>query len=245
MKICPSCLCRIDNSEAVQCPGCGQQLNNALPEANQIIGGLSRPKQPLTIDLAVTLDRTDSSRQFQDGIPKTLELVVRGIEQRVTDFRIFLCSHGDLDEGQTTILHTDGGSSDQAIEDIKQIQFQGGGDVKEHHLDAIEYLMNTIPWKALPGRSRSAILGIMTADTKPAKSGLSAAELGQQIYQRGISLYMVCEPTPTLYELARAAKGLIFPISVAPNPAELEIIAAQLTASITQPAGTGNTVPLA
>lgn len=242
--LCPACSCQFSDASASHCPSCGSQLNHTTPIPSPIVAGLVRPKLPISVDLAVTVDRTDSSSLFRDGIPKTLELVVRGIEKRVSDLRVFLFSHGDLDEGQNVVLHTDGGTSDQAIADARQIQYSGGGDPFEHHLDAIEHVLQRTPWNAQPGKSRSAILAFMTADTKPRRSGLSAIELGQQIQAQGISLYLVCEPTPTLYELLKSAGGLMFPISVNPDPADLELIAGQLAVSISQPMVAGTTLPL-
>ena len=244
MTLCPACSHVIADPAAVACPACGTSQGRPAPSPAPVFPGLVRPKLPLSVDLAITVDRTASSLQFQDGIPVVMESVLRGIEPLVTGMRVFLYTHGDLDEKQDTVLMTDGGSPDQALADLKQIRYEGGGDPKESHLDAIEHVAEGILRNATPGASRTALLAIMTADSKPCRSGRSASELGEWIRKQGIRLYTVCEPTPTLYQLVKSAGGLMFAISVTPNRSDFQIIAAQLTASITQPAPGGKTIPM-
>jgi hypothetical protein len=196
------------------------------------------------VDLATTVDRTGSSEHFQTGIPKTYEVIVSQVAAKARSVKCWLASHGDLDEGQDFIIHTDAGTPEQAIEDIKKIAYGGGGDLPEHHLDAIEALLGRVPWAADPSRARGAILAFMTDDTKPAKSGIGPSELGKQIKDKGLLLYLVCQPTAYLQELANAAGGLVFEITNSPDPAELQKIAAQLAASIVATVASGSTVPM-
>jgi hypothetical protein len=196
------------------------------------------------VEVAATVDRTGSSKSFEVGIPLTFETIVRQLAAKARSVKCWLASHGDLDEGQDFVVHTDGGTPDQAIADIKKISYGGGGDAEEHHLDAVESLLNKVPWTANPARARGAILAFTTADSKPARSGISACDLGAEIRRRGILLYLVCEPTPTLHDLVKSAEGLMFQITNSPNPAELQKIAAQLAASIVATVATGGTVPL-
>lgn len=239
---CPSCQLELDPAVSV-CPSCAYRIDGTsnpltlLPQPPA-----RRPKIQVEVDLAVTVDRTGSSKAFATGIPRTFELVVGQLAGKARTVKVWLQSHGDLDEGQEHILHTNGGTPDAAVADIQQIVFDGGGDPPEHHLDAIEALLDQLPWTADPLRARGAILAFMTADTKPARSGVSAAALGQAIRDNGVLLYLVCEPTPTLQELVTAAGGLLFPITNNPDPTELQVIAAQVAASITQAAATGGTV---
>jgi len=174
----------------------------------------------------------------------TAKLVLELVGARARNVKCWVQSHGDLDEGQEFVLHTDGGIPEQAIEDIRKIIYGGGGDPPEHHLDAIENLLGTVPWTADPTRARGAILAFMTADAKPTKSGVTARQLGQELQHRGVLLYLVCEPTPTLLELVGAARGLTFQISNSPDPSELQRIAAQLAASIVATVASGSTVPM-
>lgn len=244
MTNCPSCQTPI-TSTSDTCPSCGWRFNtDSGTIRSTMIRPNARPKIQCEVDLAVTVDRTGSSEKFQTGIPMTYELVVSQLVAKASSVKCWLASHGDIDEGQEFVIHTDAGSPEQAIEDIHNISYGGGGDPPEHHLDAIESLLTNIPWTADPTRARGAILAFMTADTKPTKSGISAYELGKKIKEMGILLYLVCEPTPTLYELASAADGLVFQISNNPDPTELQSIAAQLAASIVATVGSGGTVPM-
>lgn len=244
MLYCPSCQTQVGDSVAV-CPSCGWRFNTSAGKLGpSIVRPATRPKIQCEVDIATTVDRTGSSERFQAGIPLTYETIVSQVKAKARSVRCWLASHGDLDEGQQFIIHTDAGTPEQAVEDIKKITYGGGGDPPEHHLDAIEALLGRVPWTADPNRARGAILAFMTADTKPAKSGLSAAAIGKQIRDKGILLYLVCEPTPTLHELASAAEGLMFQISNSPNSVELQKIASQLAASIVATVAAGGTVPM-
>lgn len=245
MMYCPSCQSQVDVSTDV-CPSCGWKFNTSASKPGPlIVRPAARPKIQCEVDLAASIDRTGSSERFQTGIPLTYEMIVLQVQAKARKVKCWVASHGDLDEGQDFIIHTDAGTPEQAIEDIKKISYGGGGDPPEHHLDAIESLLNRVPWTADLSRARGAILAFMTADSKPAKSGISAADLGKQIKDKGILLYLVCEPTPTLQELASAAEGLVFQISNNPDPAEMQKIAAQLAASIVATVASGGTVPMA
>ncbi|MBN1516001.1 hypothetical protein JXA32_05485 [Candidatus Sumerlaeota bacterium] len=204
----------------------------------------SRPKIQCEVDLAVTVDRTGSSERFQSGIGAAYEIIASQVAAKARDVKCWVQTHGDLDEGQEIIMHTDAGTPEQAIDDIKKISYGGGGDPPEHHLDAIESLLDRVPWTADPSRARGAIVAFMTADTKPAKSGVSAGDLGMLIKDKGILLYLICEPTPMLQELADLAEGLVFQISNDPDPDELQRIAEQLAASIVVTVSSGGTVPM-
>jgi len=244
MMHCPSCQAQVDASANV-CPSCGWRFNMSSGKLSpSIVCPATRPKIQCQVDLAATVDRTGSSECFQVGIPKTYEMIVSQVKAKAREVNCWLGSHGDIDEGQDFIIHTDAGTREQAIEDIKKIYYGGGGDISEHHLDAIESLLNRVPWTDDLTRARGAIIAFMTADTKPAKSGVSAASLGKQIKDKGILLYLVCELTPTLNDLASAAEGLVFQISNNPDPSEIQKIAAQLAASIVATVASGGTVPM-
>lgn len=242
--MCPSCQSQVDASADV-CQTCGWRFNTGAGASGpSLVRPAARPKIQCEVDLATTVDRTGSSERFQTGIPKTYEMIVKQVSAKARSVRCWVASHGDLDEGQDFVIHTDGGAPDQAIQDVKQIVYGGGGDPPEHHLDAVESLLNKVPWTANPGRARGAILAFLTADTKPAKSGISPSELGAEIKRRGILLYLVCEPTPSLNDLVNAAQGLMFEIANNPDPAELQKIAGQLGASIVATVASGSTVPM-
>ena len=244
MTYCPSCQTEVDTSVDV-CPSCGWRFNTTGAKPGPtLVRAATRPKIQCKVDLAVTVDRTGSSEPFQKGIPATFEIIASQVKAKAREVACWVASHGDLDEGQDFIIHTDAGSVEQAVEDIKRISYGGGGDPPEHHLDAIESLVARVPWTADPSSARGAVVAFMTADTKPAKSGVSATALGKLIKDKGLLLYLVCEPTPSLQELATAAEGLVFQITNNPDPAEMQRIASRLSASIIATVASGGTVPM-
>ena len=242
VRECPSCKSEVDVQFDV-CPTCGHAFQSANPVLKSIVQGAARPKIQVEVEIATTVDRTGSSERFKSGIPMTFEMILNLVTAKARSVRCWVQSHGDLDEGQDFILHTNGEAADQAILDVKRISYGGGGDPPEHHLDAVENLMKTTPWSCDP-TSRGAILAFMTSGSKPAKSGISARELGEEIARQGMLLYLVCEKTPELAQLSGAANGLMFEISNNPDPRDLQRIAAALAASIVQTVKSGSTVPM-
>jgi hypothetical protein len=245
MTVCPSCQTQVDVSKSAGCPFCGWRFNAAVGARGlSIVRPATRPKIQCEVDLAIAVDRTGSSMRFQKGIPMTAGIILNQVSAKARTVKCWVQSHGDLDDGQEFVLHTDSGTPEQAIEDMKMISYGGGGDPKEHHLDGIENLLKTVPWTADLTRARGAILAFLTADTKPTKSGITPSQGGDEIKDRGVLLYLVCEPTPTLLKLAEAASGLMFQISNNPDHSELQRIAAQLAASIIATVASGDTVPM-
>ena len=241
---CPSCQHRME-SVADMCPLCGWSFAMQLPSQGQsLVRPAERPKLQCEVELAITIDRTGSSQTFQTGIAKTCGIILKQGAVKARSMRCWVASHGDLDKGQAFIIHTDGGTPEQALADVEGIVYGGGGEPPEHHLDAVESLLNSVPWTADASRARGAIIAFTTSDTKPARSGITAAELGAAIRERGILFYLVSEITPTLLELATAAEGLVFRIRNDPDPVELQRIAAQVAASIVATVASGGTVPM-
>lgn len=244
MRYCPTCQKEMNGATDL-CPDCGHRFVGATGNREfSIVKPAVRPKIQCDVELGVTVDRTGSSTEFAGGIPATVEIILRQVASKARHVTCYVQSHGDLDELEDFVLHTDGGTCEQAIHDIRGIHYCGGGDPEESHLDALENLLNTIPWTADPARARGAILGFMTDDTKPARSGNSARAVGAEIKSRGLLLYLVCEPTPTLHDLVEGASGLMFQISNSPDPADLQQIAGSLAASIVASVASGSTVPM-
>jgi hypothetical protein len=242
-KSCPSCQAEVKKSSGT-CNVCGWSFTDALQKTNLVVRPAVRPKIQTEIELAFAIDRTGSSLQFATGIPKIANLILEQIEEKARKVTCRVQTHGDQDEGQMPILVIEDATVDQAIEEIKKITYEGGGDPAEHHLDGIEHLLNTTPWSLDPSRSRGAILAFLTADSKPSTNGASPSEIGQKIKEQGILLYLVCQPTKILRELVEAAEGLMFEITNKPDPEDLQRIASQLAASIVSTIGSGATAPL-
>lgn len=242
MQLCPSCQTYIDESLR-SCSKCGYNLEPAsnqdsYADSNSKGGQLivhqgRRPKLPVHVYLAVTIDRTESSKEFEKGIPESFITIAKIVEAKARKVSFYVATHGDRDEGQEFMILSHDVGKDQAISDVNDIVFAGGGVPHEHHLDALESLIEQIPWGA--GHDiRSAAIAFMTADSKPATSGRSPEEIGDLFKQRGIELYLVCQPTPTLHSVVKAASGLLFKISNNPDVGELQSIAANIAKSITQ-----------
>lgn len=247
MTNCPTCSTHVDPSTTNNCPACGTDLAAGLGAAiigPGVVRAGARPKVQCEVVVAYALDRTDSGGRFQAGVNQIVEIISKQVAAKAREVKVYVQTHGDLDEGQLPVLLTDGDFVGQAIQDVRSIVFNGGSDPPEHHLDAIENMVNTIPWPTTHDRSRAAIIALLTADTKPARSGVTAQQLGDAIKSSGILLYLICEPTPTLYELAQAASGLLFEITNSPDPAALEAISAQLSASIIASIAKGGTLPM-
>lgn len=243
-KACNQCQQLLDAS-ASTCPHCGATCAaGTLVRATMTRAVARRPKLPVHVVMATTVDRTGSSSNFARGIPKSFEIIARQLEAKARSCEHTVTSHGDLDEHEPIVVLTDRGTPEQAIRDVRSITYGGGGDPEEHHLDAIEGLVGAVAWPLDPRSGRGCILGFMTADSKPLRSGQTPRQLGEAIRAKGLLLYLICEPTPSLEELAQAAGGLLFEISNDPDPVKLQEIANKVPASIAASVAAGSTVPM-
>ncbi|MCD4656248.1 MAG: hypothetical protein K8S87_01775 [Planctomycetes bacterium] len=211
-----------NNSESIDNKEMSQQNDETLDSSTK------------TLNLGLCIDRTGSSEQFQQGIYSCCKQIFEVIEQEFADIRCWMQSHGDLDYSEDIILHTDGDSPQQTLDDIRQITFEGGGDPHETHLDGIENLFRIVPWATNPANTMSAVIVFLTSETKPSKSGISAKELGAEVERMGITLCLICKPTPTLYKLCRSAKGFMFPITSSPSTEDIEQISTNIPKILTQ-----------
>ena len=247
-KKCPSCqkevpvavkTCKFCNWQFRKATKATKAAKPAKPKIKPV-----RVKNPGTLELAIAIDRTGSSEQFQQGIYTACETIFKQLQAKVANINCWLQSHGDLDYAEIPILHIDAGTAEQVLDAIKSIEFDGGGDPPEHHIDGIQNLLNTVPWTANSTKARAVMICFLTADSKPAKSGITAEQLGAEIKNLGILFYLVCEPTPILVKLVKAASGLMFRISNNPDKQELNGIAQQVGGSITATVGKGDTVAM-
>lgn len=202
-----------------------------------------RAKQPVQLDLAIQIDRTGSSSAFAKGIQTFTDVLFTALNNKVASLNVILGSHGDLEFDEPFVLHLDGGDADQAREEISRLKFDGGGDWPETHLDGIAEMSRCAPWSPLP-YARKAMVGIINAETKPTRCGLSAHDLGQQLKEAGVLFYLVCEPTQTLGQLVQAANGLTMPISNEPDRDEIQRAASLIGKSISASISAGTTIPL-
>ena len=138
---CPICQQPAGDPAAKKCDNCGAPLD-AAAAVHSVAGSVRRNKIAVRLDLAVTNDRTGSSKQFETGIPNMFEMILKHITPKAQELRLWLQTHGDKDEGQHEVLLTDAGTPEQALQDLRGVTYGGGGAPPENHLDAIEHLMN-------------------------------------------------------------------------------------------------------
>ncbi|MDO9016920.1 MAG: hypothetical protein Q8S73_20355 [Deltaproteobacteria bacterium] len=255
---CPSCRQPLAPAATQSCPRCGEQLPSAVdappmearlvPGAQtsrlaHVIAGSRRPRVPVKVQLAVDVDRTASSAPFRLGIHGNVTAILAAIEPRVGELTTWVFSHGDEDYGQRPVLHLSGGSSTEAVAAVTAIDFEGGGDPPEHHLDGVEFALKNLPI-ASDRQTRAALVCFCSSDTKPARTGRSARAIGEDLRRRGIITCIVAEPVAELRALCEAAEGEFITISATPTPTDMERVAGRVSASIMASLTAGGTLPM-
>ena len=241
-RICPSCDARLSMSQSA-CPNCGSVITD-LPAP--VCRSVVRPRQrrmPLRLQSAIQIDRTGSSLAFERGIHLACKLYLNELDAHVSEVRVSVGSHGDLDYGEAHIMHLEAGSPENALRAVESIVFEGGGDAPEHHLDGIATMARQVPWSH-DGLTRKAMIALVNDRTKPAQCGMTPQQIGSQIKSRGSLFYLVCEPDDDLEALATAAGGLVMPICNDPDANELKRAAAMVSRSLTATITSGGTVPM-
>ncbi|MBL8820128.1 MAG: hypothetical protein JNL58_29160 [Planctomyces sp.] len=233
--------------ESLQDPieGSSAGFNSETHSTATLIPQPRRRKVQVRAEIGITVDRTASSKSFEIGIRECIRLILENVQKRAGEVVVYLQSHGDLDEGQEIVLHSDGVSVEQACKDLAGIEFAGGGDPAEHHLDAFEALALNVPWTSDPSVARGVVIGFMTADSKKATSGRSSSQIGRLMKHTGLTTLLVCEPDcPRLARFADAAEAERIPINNSPTADDLAPIVQQIAASIAQTLNRGDTTPM-
>ncbi len=185
---CNGCQKLVTPGDDGRCPACGATAAPG-PAASSApsftVRPAARPKVTPVVEIGITADRTASTAAFAQGVKKSLPLILGPVKERARGVTVWLQTHGDRETGQDEVLLTDSGTPDQAMADAETIVYEGGGDLPEHHLDAVETLHNRIPWNPDPAVARGALIAITTDDSKPAHSGRSAEEIGGRSRRAG------------------------------------------------------------
>jgi hypothetical protein len=178
------------------------------------------------------IDKTGSTGAFANGVPLATKLILDPISAKARQTKVYVHTGGDLDYDEQCVLLCDGVAAEEGIAAVDRITYQGGGDALETHADSVETVLATTPWEPDAKTWRNAFVAFLTADSKPARSGVTPAQLGAALKSRGILTYLVAEDYPFARQLAEAAEGLFFPISNNPDPAQMQQIAAGISQSI-------------
>jgi hypothetical protein len=101
-----------------------------------------------------------------------------------------------------------------------------------------------VPYSMDNHHTRGAFVAFLTDETKPDRTSATAEEIGKAVRAKGLLFYLVCQKTPTLDALVRAAGGLDIAITNNPGRAELESAAAQVSASLVATIGAGGKDPM-
>jgi len=231
----------------IQCLHCGgnpwQQVTTSTLTP---IPTLAKKKIPCRVLFGLDIDRTDSAIPFRNAITiDTIPRVLRGVATKAAEVRVWIQSHGDHDYGEQEILHADGVSVEDALAELPNIPFAGGGDPRESHLEGLEHLLTTVPFTNNPQLERGVVVSFMTDESKPLRSGKSPTQLGLQFAQAGLLTYLVCEDGHRrITEFAHAANAMVIPISKNPSPDVICDVVTKVSASIVQTLSTGGTVPI-
>jgi len=228
---CPSCQQGFDPANAPACPNCGFQVTpGPAPAIAQPIRRAQ--KVSASVLLAAFIDMTGSTQKFAQGVYKALVGILAGIQARAQQVRVYLHAGGDLDYGEECLLLANGVPPNDALAELQRLHYAGGGDAEETHLDNLEKVLNTTPWEADPCAWRNALVVFLTADTKSARSGVTAEQLGAACKAKDILAHLVAEDFPFAREFVQGSNGLFFPISNDPTADQMQQISAGISQSI-------------
>ncbi|MCC6681239.1 MAG: hypothetical protein IT445_10110 [Phycisphaeraceae bacterium] len=178
---------------------------------------VARRRIPVRLQVGIQIDRTSSSLAFETGIHTGIETFLGVMQNQVSDVTTYLGSHGDLDYGESYRMHLEAGSPQEVLQICPSIQFDGGGDGPEHHLDGIAEMVERVPW-TMDHLTRKVMIGFVNDLTKPDRE---------------------------LQELVNAAKGMMITISNNPDVEEIKRAAAAISRSLTATLTSGGTIPMA
>ena len=201
------------------------------------------PKIPAQVHVAILIDATGSSGPFAQGICRTSEHILRGVEAKAAKVVCTVQIHRDEDYGQMPCTLLSAGSVAEALDEIGRISFEGGGVAEETHAAAVLRALNSVAWIANSRMAHDAMVLMTSSESKPV-AGVSFSDIGKRIQQQGILFYHVGEPTPNLKAMTDAAKGMTIPLSNNPDAGECACVAAKCAASITASVSRGATVPV-
>jgi len=244
MSYCPSCQSELDASVGTACPKCGYSVS-IIPVEQSLAVCAHRAIRPGSVKVGATLDGTGSTGAYQASIPLIFGDVLECLASLVAKLDIDVWKHGDEEYKEAPAQLVQSGSALEALAAVRSIRYGGGFDAAETHATQIERLLNVTAWGTRLVGCRNVLLAFLTDDTKPLPSGKSMRQLGAEIKDKRVKLFLVCQSTPTLRDLVDAAGGFLIEISNNPDSAEVKKVVNSLCAALTVTmSGAGGTIPM-
>jgi hypothetical protein len=242
---CSYCGHELPDESMLACPACQSPTVASSTVSPSLSRSIIKPealgKLPVRVEIAFADDITGSSGPYKErGILEAARCVLDEAGKRAAEIVCWLQAHGDSEYGQNPTLIVDRGTASDVLAALASLDYGGGGDAEETHTEAIYQLLKTIPFTADPARARGAIIAFLTDETKDTGCPLTPQELGAQVRQRGLLLYLIATATPKLQAMVNAAGGILLPISNDPDEAELRRLGAMVGKSLTMSVVTGS-----
>ncbi len=236
-RICPKCKSPVEENACTECCWSLRSVQSVFTQAGLGVAACH-------VDLGLLVDRTGSGALFCRGMELSTRMILEAVDKKVRGLRVWVQTHGDEDYQEFPKMIAAGCKASSAVQAVKTIDYAGGADEEETHLSAIEEALKNIDWQQASHAVRRVMLVFINEDTKPARSGRSATEVGQALREAGILFYLICQQTHTLDALCNAAEGMLCEITNEPSPELMQAIATEISGSVIQSVSTGSAIPL-
>jgi hypothetical protein len=189
-------------------------------------------KIPAHAKTSFAVDGTGSQRAVSNGSLRIVQGINDHLRKKVQQntCSVFRCGDQDFNEPIVPLLQD--GAPGEAETAVAQIDFAGGEDAAETHLQNFADILEMLP-TAGP-TERVAFIALTTGPSKPLRSGETPRELGEAFRQHNIVVCVAGEDCPLIREFVDAigADGFFFQISNDPDDSELKRVADRIGASI-------------
>lgn len=189
-------------------------------------------KRPEHVKISYNDDASGSGAPWARSIEAITGHLVAELASRFLSVTYDYVGMRDMDIGEADEYRLRGGSGEDLLREQKLLRRSGGGDADETFFQTVENHLSNPDWMPDTGSAEArGLIMATTSGSKPAKHN-SVDEIGQELKQRRIKLFVIGEPGSNMEELVRAADGFFFPLRVDPTPAEAKEIATKLAATV-------------
>lgn len=189
-------------------------------------------KRPERLKIAFKDDASGSGAPWARSIETITEQLVHELSSRFLAVSYDYVGMRDMDIGEADEYRLRGGSGEDLLREQKLLRRTGGGDADETFFQTVENHLSSPDWLTYTGASEAlGLIMCTTSSSKPAKHN-TVEQLGEELKQRRIKLFVIGEPGSNMEDLVRAADGFFFPLRVDPTPAEAQEIATKLAATV-------------